>query len=72
SLEAATDTLEHLGYTEGQALEVTSMFRKHDEEILCRSAKHMNDLAELQNLAKEGRMELEKLFEEDSKNTVSS
>ncbi|MBL4582157.1 MAG: cation:proton antiporter [Gammaproteobacteria bacterium] len=72
SLEAATDTLEHLGYTEGQALEVTSMFRKHDEEILSRSAKHMDDLAELQNLAKEGRMELEKLFEEDSKNTVSS
>ena len=34
SLEAATETLEHLGYTEGQALAVTSMFRKHDEEML--------------------------------------
>jgi voltage-gated potassium channel Kch len=72
SLEAATDTLEHLGYTEGQALEITSMFRKHDEEMLLRSAEHMHDMAELQSLAKEGRLELEKLFEQDSKNPVSS
>ncbi|GJM13002.1 MAG: portal protein [Pseudohongiella sp.] len=72
SLEAATDTLEHLGYTEGQALEVTSMFRKHDEDMLQRSAEHMHDMQELQNLAKEGRLELEKLFEQDSKNPVSS
>ncbi len=72
SLEAATDTLEHLGYTEGQALEVTSMFRKHDEDMLLRSAEHMDDMEELQNLAKEGRLELEKLFKQDSKNPVSS
>lgn len=72
SLEAATDTLEHLGYTEGQALEVTSMFRKHDEDMLLRSAEHMHDMAELQQLAKEGRQELEKLFEQDSKKPVSS
>lgn len=72
SLEAASDTLEHLGYTEGQALEVTSMFRKHDEEMLLRSAEHMHDMQELFNLAKEGRLELEKLFEQDSENTVSS
>jgi glutathione-regulated potassium-efflux system protein KefB len=72
SLEAATDTLEHLGYTEGQALEVMSMFRKHDEELLLRSAEHMDNMAELQNLAKEGRLELEKLFEQDSKDAVSS
>lgn len=72
SLEAATDTLEHLGYTEGQALEVTSMFRKHDEDMLLRSVEHMDDMAELQSLAKEGRLELEKLFEQDGKNPVSS
>lgn len=72
SLEAAADTLEHLGYTEGQALAVTSMFRKHDEAMLLKSAEHMNDMQELQNLAKEGRLELEKLFEQDSKNPVSS
>ena len=48
------------------------MFRKHDEDILLRSAEHMNDMTELQNLAKEGRLELEKLFEQDSKNPISS
>lgn len=72
SLEAATETLEHLGYTEGQALAVTSMFRKHDEEMLLKSVEHMNNFDELLNLAKEGRLELEKLFEQDSKNPVSS
>ena len=72
SLEAATETLEHLGYTEGQALAVTSMFRKHDEEMLLKSAEHMDDMKELQQLAQEGRLELEKLFEQDSKNPVSS
>lgn len=72
SLEAATDTLEHLGYTEGQALEVANLFRKHDESMLLRSAEHMHDMEELQNLAKEGRLELEKLFEQDSKNPISS
>ena len=48
------------------------MFRKHDEDMLLRSAEHMHDMAELQSLAKEGRLELEKLFEQDSKNSVSS
>mgnify|MGYP005992277097 CR=1 FL=1 len=72
SLEAATETLGHLGYTEGQALAVMSMFRKHDEEMLLKSAEHMDDMKELQQLAQEGRLELEKLFEQDSKNPVSS
>jgi voltage-gated potassium channel Kch len=72
SLEAATETLEHLGYTEGQALAVTTMFRKHDEEMLLKSAAHSDNMEELLNLAQQGRLELEKLFEEDSKNSVSS
>lgn len=72
SLEAAADTLEHLGYSEGQALEVTGLFRKHDEEMLLRSAEHMDDMEELQSLAQEGRLELEKLFEQDNKYPVTS
>ena len=48
------------------------MFRKHDEGMQLRSAEHMLDMAELQSLAKEDRLELEKLFEQDSKNSVSS
>lgn len=70
SLEAAADTLEHLGYTEGQALESANKFRNHDEEMLLKSVEHKDNLEELLNLAKQGRMELEKLFEQDSKKPV--
>lgn len=71
SLEAATDTLEQLGYTEGQALEVTKRFRLHDEELLERSAQHIEDIEELRNIARQGRRELELLFEEDTRKQVA-
>ena len=71
SLEAATEALEHLGYTEGQALEVAKRFRLHDEELLERSAQHMEDMEELRNIARQGRRELELLFEEDTRKQVA-
>jgi CPA2 family monovalent cation:H+ antiporter-2 len=71
SLEAATDTLEQLGYTEGQALEVAKRFRLHDEELLERSAQHVEDMEELRNIARQGRRELELLFEEDTRKQVA-
>lgn len=71
SLEAATETLEQLGYTEGQALEVAKRFRLHDEELLERSAQHMEDMEELRNIARQGRRELELLFEEDTRKQVA-
>ena len=71
SLEAATDTLEQLGYTEGQALEAAKRFRLHDEELLERSAQHIEDTEELSNIARQGRRELELLFEEDTRKQVS-
>lgn len=71
SLEAATETLEQLGYTEGQALEVAKRFRLHDEEFLERSAQHMEDIEELRNIARQGRRELELLFEEDTRKQVA-
>lgn len=71
SLEAATDTLEQLGYTEGQALEVAKRFRLHDEELLERSAQHIEDIEELGNIAGQGRRELELLFEEDTRKQVA-
>jgi hypothetical protein len=71
SLEAATDTLEQLGYTEGQALEVAKRFRLHDEELLERSAQHIEDMEELRNIARQGRRELELLFEEDTRKQVA-
>ncbi len=71
SLEAATETLEQLGYTEGQALEVAKRFRLHDEELLERSAQHLEDMEELRNIAQSGRRELELLFEEDTRKQVA-
>ncbi len=71
SLEAATETLEILGYTEGQALEIADMFRKHDEALLQRSVAHMDNMEELLSIAAEGRKELEQLFAEDSKRPIS-
>ena len=71
SLEAATETLEQLGYTEGQALEVAKRFRLHDEELLERSAQYMEDMEELRNIARQGRRELELLFEEDTRKQVA-
>lgn len=70
SLEAATETLEQLGYTEGQALEAAKRFRLHDEELLERSAQHLEDMEELRNIARQGRRELELLFEEDTRKQV--
>ena len=71
SLEAATETLEQLGYTEGQALEVAKRFRLHDEELLERSAQYMEDMEELRNIARQGRREFEPLFEEDTRKQVA-
>ena len=72
SLEAATSTLEYLGFTEFQALAMKERFRQHDEALLQRSVEHKDDLSELLNIAREGRKELQTLFEEDRKKPISA
>ena len=72
SLEAATSTLLSLGYTEGQALLMRDRFRQYDEALLQKSVEHKDDMDELLNIAKEGRRELEHLFEEDKNDPVSA
>ncbi|MEX2468726.1 MAG: monovalent cation:proton antiporter-2 (CPA2) family protein [Pseudohongiellaceae bacterium] len=72
SLEAATSTLEFLGFTEFQALAMQERFRQHDEDLLQRSVGHKDDLPELLNIAREGRKELQALFEEDRKKPISA
>lgn len=67
SLEAATRTLEQLGYPEGRALEVMETFRLHDEQMLTKSVEHMDDINKLHRMAREGRQELQDLFEKDSR-----
>jgi CPA2 family monovalent cation:H+ antiporter-2 len=71
SLEAATSTLGILGFTEGQALEITDMFRKHDEAMLRDSIETKDDPEALYAMAKRGREELEGLFDTDSKKPIS-
>jgi len=72
SLEAATETLQILGFTEGQALAMRERFRQHDEALLERSIEHKDDMLQLFAIAKEGRKELQQLFEEDSKKPISA
>lgn len=67
SLEAATDTLKQLGYSEGQALQIGEMFRQHDEAMLLKAVEHKDNMDELLKLSRQGRKELEILFDEDSK-----
>ena len=65
SLSAAANTLMQLGYTEGQALERTDMFRLHDEKILMDAVQHYDNQDKLLAIAAEGRKELEQLFSLD-------
>lgn len=70
SVDAATDVLSELGFTEGQALQVAEMFKQHDESMLLKSVEHKDDLPQLLKLSNQGREELQQLFEEDSKDGV--
>lgn len=72
SLGAATDTLEILGFTEGQALEMVEMFRKHHESLLQRSVSHMDDMDELLDIARQGLLELQQLFDQDKRNPMAT
>ncbi|MFT4823294.1 MAG: monovalent cation:proton antiporter-2 (CPA2) family protein [Halioglobus sp.] len=65
SLEAASLSLIHLGFTEGQALERMQIFRQHDEERVVEAATHKDDVEKLLLLAHEGKEELERLFNQD-------
>ena len=72
SLEAASSALTSLGFTDGQALETTAMFRQHDESLLLRSVEHKDDMEQLLEMAQQGRAELETLFEQDKSTPVST
>ncbi len=70
SLQAATKTLQRLGFTEGQSLEKADMFRVHDEALLLKAVAHKDDSDQLLKLSNQGRLELQTLFEEDGKKPV--
>lgn len=72
SLEAASETLEQLGFTEGQALEFAELFRFHDEALLKQAVAHKDNMEELLQISAQGRKELQQLFEKDRDEAVSS
>lgn len=65
SLEAATETLVAQGYTIGEALRTTAIFRKHDEHLLEEAMEHHDDLDKLIEIGNQGRLQLEQLFNQD-------
>jgi CPA2 family monovalent cation:H+ antiporter-2 len=65
SVDAARETLTYLGLTEQQAAERAELFRQHDEQILKRAVEHRNDQEKLFTIARDGRAELEQLFNND-------
>lgn len=65
SLETARGVLIGLGIPDSVADETARVFRDHDERLMRRSAKHHEDMEKLIELAREGRAELARLFEQD-------
>lgn len=65
SLNAATETLVSLGYSTGQALKATEIFKTHDEQLLESALEHHDDLGKIIEIGLQGRKELEQLFKQD-------
>lgn len=65
SLEAATQTLVAQGFTTGEAIKTTAIFRKHDEHLLEEAMEHHDNLDKLIEIGNQGRMQLEQLFNQD-------
>lgn len=65
ALEAATEVLHALGYSDGQAMQKAEVFRQHDESLLNRQAKAQGDNDKLIEIGLQGREELEAIFQQD-------
>ncbi len=65
SLDAATETLLAQGYTTSEAIKTTTMFRAHDEHLLEEAIEHHDNFDKLIEIGKQGRLELEQLFNQD-------
>jgi glutathione-regulated potassium-efflux system protein KefB len=66
SLEITQATLEALGEDTAAARRAVERFRAHDEAMLEQAWAHADDQEKLIELARRGRAELERLFEEDA------
>lgn len=65
ALEAATETLIALGFSDSQALAAAGVFEQHDRKLLEKQAKAGEDPEKLIQIGLTGRQELEELFRKD-------
>lgn len=65
ALEAATETLIALGFSDSQALAAAGVFEQHDRKLLEKQAKVGEDPEKLVQIGLTGRQELEELFRKD-------
>ncbi|HEX4842400.1 MAG TPA: monovalent cation:proton antiporter-2 (CPA2) family protein, partial [Limnobacter sp.] len=65
ALEAATETLHALGYSDGAAMRKAEVFKQHDQNLLDKQAKVRDDNDKLIEIGLKGREELEAIFQQD-------
>jgi glutathione-regulated potassium-efflux system protein KefB len=66
ALEITAGVLEEMGLDYGDAREAVERFRRHDEALFEESWRDQDDLQKLTDLARRGREDLERLFEDDA------
>jgi glutathione-regulated potassium-efflux system ancillary protein KefC len=65
SCDLTEDVLQELGLTYSEATETVQRFREHDEQLLLDSFQHAGNIEKLQEMAAQGRKQLEDLFAGD-------
>ena len=72
ALETARQLLKGLGYSDRESDRAVATFRSHDERRLAEDYKHYTDLEKMQAKARSDAATLEKLFEEDARETAAA
>lgn len=72
ALEAATEALHALGYSDGQAMQKAETFKQHDESLLNKQAKALGDSEKVIKIGRQGREELEAIFQQDQRAATRS
>lgn len=65
AIDAGEAALRILGHGAHAAKRFAARFRRHDEDLLARSAPHRNDVRQLVSLGRQGRADLERLLQNE-------
>jgi glutathione-regulated potassium-efflux system protein KefB len=63
AIDAGESALRALGHSAHEATRLAHQFRRHDEEMLAKSAPHRKDVKQLISIGRQGRDDLEKLLQ---------